>query len=148
VTDVLPDPCSICGFDGSSLHPPEIVATLRSLGRRWAAALAGNRGGGGGGGGDGDGDGDGDGGNDDVARRHAEGALDGLLAAARPIRAEVGRFGTRPDASAAGIASAAEAIADALEGPDKPFERPGVPEAAAAAAHAGIHHLRLAEKAR
>ncbi|HEV8116822.1 MAG TPA: hypothetical protein VGP53_11340, partial [Acidimicrobiales bacterium] len=57
-----------------------------------------------------------------------------------------GRFGTRPEANAAGIATAAEAIADALEGPDEPFQRPEVPEAAQSAAHAGIHHLRLAER--
>jgi len=98
------------------------------LGRRWANALAGD--------------------SDGVAQPHADAALDGLLAAARPIHAEVGRFGTRPEPTAAGIGSAAEAIADALGGPDKPFERPGVLEAATAAAHAGIHHLRLAERAR
>jgi len=126
VPELLPDPCATCGFDGPSLRPPEIVATLRSLGRRWAGALSGDA--------------------EDVAKPHAEAALDGLLAAARPIRAEVGRFGTRPEATAAGIAQAGEAIAEALDGPDKPFERPGVLEAATAAAHAGIHHLRLAEK--
>ncbi len=124
----LSDPCPICGFDGRGLHPPDLVATLRSLGRRWAGAMA----------------------RDDqgVTRPHAEAAIDGLLAAARPIRAEVGRFGTRPEATAAGIATAASAIADALEGPDQPFQREGVEQAARAAAHAGIHHLRMAEKAR
>ncbi|MEO5678252.1 MAG: hypothetical protein ABIS47_01145, partial [Acidimicrobiales bacterium] len=122
--DRLLDPCPTCGFDGQSLHPPEVVATLRSLGRRWAGALAGD--------------------DEGLRTPHAEAALDGLLVAARPIRAEVGRFGTRPNPTAAGIAVAAEAIADALEGPDRPFERPGVAEAAAAAAHAGIHHLRRA----
>ncbi len=126
--DQLPDPCPTCGFDGRSLRPPDLVATLRSLGRRWTAVLRGKRG--------------------EEARPHAEAALDGLLAAARPIRAEVGRFGTRPETTAAGIATAAEAIADALEGPDRPFERPGVLEAATAAAHAGIHHLREAERGR
>ena len=125
--DPLSDPCSICGFAGGGLRPPEILATLRSLGRRWAGVLAGD--------------------DEGVARPHAEAALDGLVAAARPIRAEVGRFGTRPEPTAAGIATAAEAIADALEGPDRPFERAGVTEAATAAAHAGIHHLRQAEKA-
>ncbi|CAA9220860.1 MAG: hypothetical protein AVDCRST_MAG76-689 [uncultured Acidimicrobiales bacterium] len=128
MSDVLPDPCPICGFDGRSLRPPDILATLRSLGRRWAGVLSPDR--------------------EGVAKPHAEAALDGLLAAARPIRAEVGRFGTRPEATAAGIATAADAIVEALEGADKPFERPGVHEAAVAAAHSGIHHLRLAEKAR
>lgn len=126
MSDHLPDPCPTCGFDGRGLRPPDILATLRSLGRRWAGALAGDP--------------------PPAARAHAEAALDGLLAAARPIRAEVGRFGSRPEADAAGIAAAAEAIAAALEGPDEPFQRPGVPEAALAAAHAGIHHLRLAER--
>jgi len=128
VPDLLSDPCPICGFDGQSLRPPDLVATIRSLGRRWAGVLQGDR--------------------EGVATPHAEAALDGLLAAARPIRAEVGRFGTRPEPTAAGIATAAEAILDALDGPDKPFERDGVLEAATAAAHAGIHQLRLAEKAR
>ena len=126
MSDQLPDPCPTCGFDGRSLRPPDILATLRSLGRRWAGTLAGDP--------------------PPAARAHAEADLDGLLAAARPIRAEVGRFGTRPGADAAGIATAAEAIADALDGPDEPFQRPEVPEAARAAAHAGIHHLRLADK--
>ena len=128
MSDVLPDPCPTCGFDGGSLRPPDILATLHSLGRRWTGVLRGDR--------------------EGAARPHAEAALDGLLTAARPIRAEVGRFGTRPEPTAAGIETAAKAIAEALEGPDKPFERPGVPEAATAAAHAGIHHLRQAEKAR
>jgi hypothetical protein len=126
VSDHLPDPCPTCGFDGRSLRPLDILATLRSLGRRWAGALADAP--------------------SPAARAHAEAALDGLLAAARPIRAEVGRFDTRPEADAAGLATATEAIADALEGPDEPFQRDGVREAARAAAHAGIHHLRLAEK--
>ena len=125
MSDQLPDPCTICGFDGRGLRPPDILATLRSLGRRWAGVVT----------------------DDGAAKAHAEAALDGLLAAARPIRAEVGRFGSRPEATPAGIATAAEAIADALEGPDEPFQRDGVHEAAVAAAHAGIHHLRLAEKA-
>lgn len=124
--DQLPDPCPTCGFDGRTLRPPELVVILRSLGRRWAGVLSGSRG--------------------EEARPHADAALDGLLAAARPIRAEVGRFGTRPPTTAAGIAAAATAIVVALEGPDKPFERPGVLEAATAAAHAGIHHLRQAER--
>lgn len=124
--DQLPDPCPVCGFDSRSLRAPDLIATIRSLGRRWATVLRGSRA--------------------KEARPHADAALDGLLAAARPIRAEVGRFGTRPEPTADGIATAADAIADALEGPDRPFERPGVAEAAAAAAHAGIHHLRQAEK--
>lgn len=126
MSDRLPDPCPTCGFDGRSLRPPDVLATLRSLGRRWAVALAGDP--------------------PDSARTRAAAALDGLLAAARPIRAEVGRFGSRPEADADGIARTAEAITGALEGPDRPFERDGVHEAALAAAHAGIHHLRLAEK--
>ena len=126
--DVLPDPCSTCGFDGRNLRAPDLLATLRSLGRRWAGALASDP--------------------EGVAKPHAEAAVDGLVAAARVIRADVGRFGTRPDPTAAGIGQAAEAIATTLEGPDHPFEREGVHEAAVAAAHAGVHHLRLAEKAR
>ena len=125
--DPLPDPCPTCGFDGRSLRPPDIVATLRSLGRRWTAALASDTAG--------------------VARPHAEAAVDGLVASARVVRADVGRFGTRPQPTASGIAEAAEAVAAALEGPDQPFEREGVHEAAVASAHAGTHHLRLAEKA-
>ena len=125
--DALPDPCPTCGFDGRSLRPPDIVATLRSLGRRWTATLASDSAG--------------------VARPHAEAAVDGLLDSARTVGADIGRFGTRPEASGAGITEAADATADALEGPDLPFERPGVHEAAVAAAHAGVHHLRLADKA-
>jgi hypothetical protein len=123
----LPDPCPTCGFDGRGLRPPDLVATLRSLGRRWGAVLARDR--------------------DDVTPPHVDAALDALLAAARVVRAEVGRFGTRPATTAAGVAEAAEAIATALEGADHPFEREGVHEAAVAAAHAGTHHLRQAEKA-
>jgi len=127
VPDALPDPCSTCGFNGSGLRAPDLVATLRSLGRRWERTLAEDSAG--------------------VARAHAEAAVDGLLDSARTIGADIGRFGTRPEASATGIGEAADATADALEGPDQPFERPGVHEAAVAAAHAGTHHLRLAEKA-
>jgi len=122
----LPDPCPTCGFDGRNLRPPDLVATLRSLGRRWGGVLASDP--------------------EGAALPHVEAALDGLLTSARTVRAEVGRFGSRPEPTADGIASAADAIADALEGPDLPFEREGVHEAAVAAAHAGIHHLRLAEK--
>jgi hypothetical protein len=123
----LPDPCATCGFDGRGLRAPDIVATLRSLGRRWRSVLASDT--------------------EGRARPHAEAAVDGLIAASRVIHADVGRFGTRPEPTAAGIGSAAEAIADTLEGPDQPFERDGVHEAAVAAAHAGTHHLRQAEKA-
>lgn len=128
MSDQLPDPCSICGFDGRGLRPPDILATLRSLGRRWAGVLAGDV--------------------PDAARGHAEAALDGLLAADRPLRADIARSGSRPEAMADGIGAVADALADALEGPDDPFQREGVEEAALAAAHAGIHHLRLAEKGR
>lgn len=123
----LPDPCSTCGFDGRGLKPPDLIATLRSLGRRWRDVLAGDT--------------------EGAARPSAEAALDALLESARVVRADVGRFGTRPDPTAAGIGQAADAITDALEGPDRPFERTGVHEAAVAAAHAGTHHLRQAEKA-
>lgn len=123
----LRDPCPTCGFDGRSLHGVDVVATLRSLGRRWSDVLSR----------------DGEG----AARPHVEAALDGLLAAARVVHADVGRFGTRPEPTAAGIAEAAGAVADALQGADQPFEREGVHEAAVAAAHAGTHHLRLAAKA-
>lgn len=125
--DALPDPCPTCGFDGRGLKPPDLIATLRSLGRRWTGVLARDT--------------------EGAARPHAEAVLDALLAAARVVRADVGRFGSRPEPTAAGIGSAADAIADALEGPDQPFERDGVHEAAVAAVHAGTHHLRLAEKA-
>jgi hypothetical protein len=127
VPDALPDPCPTCGFDGRGLYPPDIVATLRSLGRRWAAVLAG----------------DGEG----VARPHAEAAVDALIASARVIWADVGRFGTRPEPTAPGIGDAAAKLADTLEGADRPFERDGVHEAALAAAHAGTHHLRQADRA-
>jgi len=126
VLDALADPCPTCGFDGRGLRAPDIVATLGSLGRRWKRVL----------------DRDGEG----VTRSHAEAAIDGLIAHARIIRADVGRFGTRPEPTAAGIAHATGAIAETLEGPDQPFERDGVHEAAVAAAHVGVHHLRLAEK--
>lgn len=125
--DALPDPCPTCGFDGRGLKPPDLVATLRSLGRRWTGVLAGDT--------------------EGAARPHAEAGLDALVAAARVIRADVGRFGTRPEPTGPGLAGAADALADALEGPDQPFERDGVQDAAVAAAHAGTHHLRLAEKA-
>ena len=127
VPDALPDPCPTCGFDGRGLRPPDLVATLRSLGRRWRAVLAADT--------------------EGKARPHAMAAVDGLIAAGRVIHADVGRFGSRPEPTAAGIGSAAEAIAATLEGADQPFEREGVHEAAVAAAHAGTHHLRLAEKA-
>jgi len=127
VPDALPDPCPTCGFQGSGLRPPDILATLRSLGRRWRGALSSD--------------------SDGVAQPHAEAALDGLLAAARVVRADVGRFGTRPESNGSGIGQAGDAVADALDGPDLPFEREGVHEAGVAAAHAGIHHLRQAEKA-
>lgn len=123
----LPDPCPTCGFDGRGLRAPDLVATLRSLARRWAEVEARDP--------------------EATIRPQLEAALDGLLAAARVIRAEVGRFGSRPAATAAGIGQAGDAIARALEGPDLPFEREGVQEAASAAAHAGTHHLRQAEKA-
>ncbi len=123
----LSDPCPTCGFDGRGLRPPDILATLRSLGRRWKSVLASDT--------------------EGRARPHAAAAVEALVAAARVARADVGRFGTRPEPTAAGIGASAESIADALEGPDLPFEREGVHEAAVAAAHAGTHHLRLAEKA-
>jgi hypothetical protein len=123
----LPDPCPTCGFDGRGLRPPDLVATLRSLERRWRAVLARDR--------------------EGVTPPHVDAALDALLATARVVRAEVGRFGTRPASTAAGVGEAAEAIATALEGADHPFEREGVHEAAVAAAHAGTHHLRQAERA-
>ncbi len=123
----LPDPCATCGFDGRNLRPPDIVATLRSLGRRWEGVLARE--------------------SEGVSFPHAVAAVDGLMASARAIHADVGRFGTRPEPTAAGIAAAATTIADTLEGPDQPFERHGVQEAAVAAAHAATHHLRLAERA-
>lgn len=125
--DALPDPCPACGFDGRSLKPPDIVATLRSFGRRWGAVLAGD--------------------SEGFARANAEAAVDALVAAARIVWADVGRFGSRPEPTGPGIGEAATIVADALEGADHPFEREGVQEAAVAAAHAGIHHLRLAEKA-
>lgn len=125
--DALPDPCSTCGFGGRGLRPPDIVATLRSLRRRWRGVLASD--------------------DEGRARPHAEAAVEGLVSAARVIRADVGRFGTQPEPTAAGIGEAAEAIATSLEGADRPFERDGVQEAAVAAAHAGTHHLRQAEKA-
>jgi len=127
VPDDLPDPCPTCGFEGRNLRTPDLVATLRSLGRRWGPVLVHDL--------------------DGVARPHADAAIEGLLAEARVIHADVGRFGTRPEPSAEGISEAATALADALEGPDQPFGRPGVHEAAVAAAHVGTHHLRLAEKA-
>ena len=127
VPDALPDPCPTCGFDGRGLRAPDVVATLRSLGRRWRGVLASDT--------------------EGKATPHAEAAVDGLVAAARAVRADVGRFGTRPEPTGAGIGQAADAIATALNGPDHPFEREGVHEAAVAAAHAGIHQLRLAERA-
>jgi len=127
VPDTLPDPCPTCGFDGRNLHPPDIVAALRSLGRRWEAVLSRDR--------------------EGAARSHAEAAVEGLMTSARTIHADVGRFGTKPEPTAAGIGEAAATIADTLDGPGQPFERDGVQEAAVAAAHAGTHHLRLAEKA-
>ena len=123
----LPDPCPTCGFDGRGLRPPDLLATLRSLGRRWGEVLARDA--------------------EGIVLPHVDAALDGLLAAARVVRADVGRFGSRPEPTAAGVAEAAGAIAAALEGADHPFEREGVHEAAVAAAHAGTHHLRQAEKA-
>jgi hypothetical protein len=123
VPDALPDPCPSCGFDGRNLRPPDIVAALRSLGRRWEAILSRDA--------------------EGPARAHAQAALAGLAAAARTLHADVGA----PEPTAEGIAAATTTIADALEGPDQPFERSGVQEAAVAAVHAGSHHLRLAEKA-
>ena len=125
--DALPDPCPTCGFDGRSLRALDLVTTLRSLGRRWRSVLASDT--------------------EGRARPSAEAAVDGLVAAARVVWADVGRFGTRPEPTARGIGDAADTIATALEGADRPFEREGVQEAAVAAAHAGIHHLRQAEKA-
>ena len=123
----LPDPCPTCGFEGRGLRAPDLLATLRSLGRRWDEVLARDA--------------------DGVVLPHLEAAIDGLLAAARVVHADVGRFGTRPPPTAAGVAQAAGALADALEGADHPFEREGVQEAASAAAHAATHHLRQADKA-
>lgn len=103
-----------------------MVATLRSLGRRWHEVL----------------DRDAEG----AALPFVEAAIDALIVAARVVQADVGRFGTRPASTASGIAEAANTIAATLEGAHRPFEREGVHEAAVAAAHAGTHHLRQADK--
>lgn len=131
---MLPDPCPECGFDGQSLKPPDLVATIKSLPRRWAAILEPPIG------------------DDDADLAHA--AAPGESSAAdlgERAAAEIDAVADELRAGGAGtgsVTSAAARLADLLDTwSAEDWSRPGAADAVRRAAHAGVHWLKPAQRA-
>ncbi len=129
----LPDPCPEDGFDGASLKPLDLLTTVRSLGRRWAAVLDRS-----------------DEDADLVTRRPPDG---GPSAAELAAQSTVGLDAASDELGPAGypsvdVKAAASRLADRLILLDADaWSAPGVADAARRGAHAGTHWLRPAERA-